>query len=195
MVRAASRKLLNKLPTADEMAAAIERLQSMDDAPAVLLGAAYLDHALELLLKSEFKRKLTADEEKRMFDGSQNAILGSFSAKIRIAYALGLVLDEVYADLLLINDIRNAFAHSLYGNVDFRNEHVLSDCNKLAYVGMWSRLLGMEVPPLHPKEIFVRTVRRIYTTFKERADKASAFFAAYEKVRASLDAPPSGHAP
>ena len=69
--------------------------------------------------------------EKRMFSGAQNGVLATVSAKVRIAFALGLLSDETYADLLLINDIRNTFAHSLHKGVNFDNEYVVADCGQL----------------------------------------------------------------
>jgi hypothetical protein len=54
----------------------------MDDAGIALMGAAYLDHALELLLKSQF-RYLSPDDERWLFDGTQNGILGTFQQKYR----------------------------------------------------------------------------------------------------------------
>lgn len=107
MPRSASRKLLDQMPSSDEMLEILSSLKLMDDAAAILMGAAYLDHGLELLLKSKFCY-LTPAEDRRLFDGAQNGILGTFSAKIRVAYAMGILIGPVYDDLLIINDIRNA---------------------------------------------------------------------------------------
>jgi len=37
-----------------------------------------------------------------------------------------------YSDLLLMNDIRNAFAHSLF-DLSFANEHIRVDCRSLRF--------------------------------------------------------------
>lgn len=47
--------------------------------------------------------------EARLFDGY--GPLGSFSAKIDIAYALGIITEQIFNDLKTIKDIRNEFAH------------------------------------------------------------------------------------
>ena len=80
--------------------------RSFNRACAPVTGAQTLIR-LELLLKSKFCY-LTPAEDRRLFDGAQNGILGTFSAKIRVAYAMGILIGPVYDDLLIINDIRNA---------------------------------------------------------------------------------------
>jgi hypothetical protein len=50
-----------------------------------LTAAAYLDHAIERLLKTKLAVELTQDEERRIFDGASNGILGGANAKLRIA--------------------------------------------------------------------------------------------------------------
>ncbi len=78
------------------------------------MGAAYLENRLELILKGAF-RTLDKDEAARIFDGSKSGILGTFSSKIRIAYPMRLLHRNPYKAILLINDVRNVFAHSFYG--------------------------------------------------------------------------------
>lgn len=170
MARSASRKLLDELPSSEEMAAIMSSLKLMDDATVAMMSAAYLDHALELLLKSHF-RQLTANETIRLFDGSQNAILGTFSVKIRVAFALGLLMLDAYTDLLLINDIRNAFAHSLHRGVDFLNEHIRADCDKLTYLKLPYLRRGEEPPYSVPIHLFIETVQLIYSSIREPADR------------------------
>jgi hypothetical protein len=50
------------------------------------MGAAYLEHVLEVYLRTVFK-PLSKNDDTRMFDGAAGGILGTFSNKIRIAYA------------------------------------------------------------------------------------------------------------
>jgi hypothetical protein len=186
VARSASRQLLDQIPSPDAMVEIISDLRSMDDDAALaLMSAAYLDHALELLLKTRFRR-LTADEHRRMFDGAQNAILGAFSAKIRLAHALGLLLAEEYADLLLINDIRNAFAHSLHRDVDFANPHIAADCAKLGYTKLFPRPPDDLPISAKPRDLFLDTVRRIFLQFKKTSDEKSAFDTAIDRLYSQL---------
>jgi hypothetical protein len=165
MASAASRRLLKELPTDDEMSVIITDLRSHGDAPTALLGAAYLENALKEILKGKFVT-LNKEDENRMFDGAANGVLGTFSAKIRLAYAINILGPIAYHDLMLINDIRNVFAHSLH-KVSFSNEHVASDCRKLQFhdhffevtTGLASILAFGSRPPI---ELFAETVFSLY---------------------------------
>ncbi len=127
---ASSKVLLKELPSEEKMAQTVDALQKYGHQTTALMGAAYLEHALEFVLASKF-RPLDKEEYARMFDGAQGGILGGFAAKIRISYAANLLAPKPYHALLLINDIRNVFAHSLH-RVSFNNKHVKRDCEKLA---------------------------------------------------------------
>ena len=131
LATAKSRQLLKQLPSEGGMASIVFDLKNRGDQAAVIMGAAYLEHGLELLLRFVFRQELTKEESTRIFDGAQGGILGTFSAKIRVAYAIKLLHRNHYKILMLINDIRNVFAHSLHP-IDFSNPLVIEDCQKLA---------------------------------------------------------------
>jgi DNA-binding MltR family transcriptional regulator len=156
MAAARSRKLLKELPSSAEMRRVLSELESQPDAQIVLMGAAYLENALYQLLRSRFI-EISADEERRIFDGSGNAILGTFSSKIRISRALGLVGEKTYRDLLLFNDIRNAFAHSMH-QIDFSHEAVASDIAKFSAIRDARREAGFEKTLSGPAEIICDTI-------------------------------------
>src|SRR5690348_6427514 len=113
MARAASKQLLKELPTQQEMYQILVDLKAHGDAATAILGAAYLEYAMEAIFKAYF-RTLNSRENARMFDGAANGILGTFAAKIRVAYAMRMINPDTHHDLLLINDIRNVFGHSLH---------------------------------------------------------------------------------
>jgi DNA-binding MltR family transcriptional regulator len=127
----ASKKFFKQLPSDNEMRDVLFGLLKANDHTVALTGMAYLDHALKALLRVNF-RDLTDKEDNRLFDGAANGILGTISAKIRIAYAMKLIDPIIYDDLLLLNDIRNTFAHTLH-QVDFDNQHIKEDCTKLKH--------------------------------------------------------------
>ena len=127
---AASKRLLKELPAPEAMSDLIGNLKQAGHRATALLGAAYLEHALELLLRSSLTEELSNEEDARLFDGAQGGILGTFSAKIRVAYAMRLLHRNAYRALLLMNDIRNVFAHSLH-SVDFYSDLVIKDCQQL----------------------------------------------------------------
>jgi DNA-binding MltR family transcriptional regulator len=80
------------------------------DRAVVILVGALLDNALSALLKS----RLVASSSDSLFDGV-NAPLSTFSARIDMAYRLGLISHQLSADLHLIKRIRNDFAHNVEG--------------------------------------------------------------------------------
>lgn len=64
---------------------------------------------VELLVERAIKYKLKRDPPTALFDFE--GPLGTFSAKIMMAYALELFGSKTNHDLLLIRTIRNEFAH------------------------------------------------------------------------------------
>jgi len=86
---------------------AIRRLSSGDDHTAAIIAATIVEARLEDALKTKFQRD--AAIEKEMFRTS--GPLGSFSAKIKLAFLIGLISKEAYNDLDIFKDIRNRFAH------------------------------------------------------------------------------------
>jgi mannitol operon repressor len=58
-----------------------------------------------------------------------NAPLGSFSARIAAAFALGLISEAEYRECELIRKVRNEFAHQI--KVSFKTEKVAGLCGQL----------------------------------------------------------------
>lgn len=161
MASPASRKLLQELPSDQDMQDTLVGLLDNTDHAAAITGAAYVEHALEILLKASF-RKMTKDEERRMFDVSANGILATFSAKIRAAYAIRLIPDDIYRDLLLISNIRNAFAHTLH-KIDFGNSHISQDVDRLHSV----RPISLAHRPEAFRYKYVTAVLSIYISLRD----------------------------
>jgi hypothetical protein len=76
---------------------------------AVLVAAARLDVALAQCIKAVLMPHPGGDDP--LFD-SDSRILGTFSAKIQIAYRLGLIDRDVEHAIQMIRRVRNEFAHS-----------------------------------------------------------------------------------
>ena len=76
---------------------------------AVVLGSARLDVSLERLLKKLMQPHVGGSDN--LFDSDRP--LGSFSAKIALAYRLGVIDRTLEHALQMIRKIRNAFAHSI----------------------------------------------------------------------------------
>jgi len=75
----------------------------------VIGGAARPDVALERLLKSVMRHQAGGSDS--LFDPDRP--LGTFSAKIALAYRLGLIDDDFEHALHVIRRIRNDFAHAI----------------------------------------------------------------------------------
>lgn len=92
----------------DEASKIALRLMKEGERGAVLLGAARLDFALERLLKGAMQPHVGGDDN--LFDSDRP--LATFSAKIALAYRLGLIEKPVEHALQMIRKVRNEFAHS-----------------------------------------------------------------------------------
>jgi hypothetical protein len=80
----AAKKLLKELPPAETMDELVSNLKQVGHRATFVLGAAYLDHALEVLLKAHFV-PLGKREYNDFFNPSQNGFLSAFSPKIKVS--------------------------------------------------------------------------------------------------------------
>lgn len=115
-------KSLTRRPVSnnDAITAMLAASKSADDRTAAIAGAALVEFALEKAILLCL-RPLRKTEREGLFEGT--APLATFSAKIRIAYALGIYGTQERHDLTTINAIRNAFAHSVH-ELTFRSRRV-----------------------------------------------------------------------
>ena len=82
------------------------------DRASVILAAAMLDQAVETLLRAGLVPNSSQSDP--LFEGPY-APGGSFSAKIEIAYRVGIISRLEAKNLNLIRKIRNQFAHNVTG--------------------------------------------------------------------------------
>ncbi|MEJ0012425.1 MAG: MltR family transcriptional regulator [Bauldia sp.] len=92
----------------------LEQLNKESPRGAVLISAGYLEEQLRRTLLAFMRDVPTAGE---LTDGS-NAPLGTLSARIAAAFALGLIDDREHHDLNIIRKVRNEFAHSIHASFD-----------------------------------------------------------------------------
>ena len=93
----------------EDIATFLQGLFQESERSAVVLGAARLDVALEQLLKVSMQHHPGGSDN--LFDPDRP--LGSFSAKISLAYRLGIIDSRIEHALQMIRRIRNDFAHSI----------------------------------------------------------------------------------
>jgi hypothetical protein len=131
-------------------------LEAQTDRGAAIVGAALLDTKLETALRLCLVPGLSQNEQKDLFEGP-TAPLGTFSGRMRVAHALGLVGEQSFADLRLIGRIRNRFAHKLEVT-SFTDPEIAALCSKLQVAEFV--FLG-ETPPSEPRQRFIRSVVNI----------------------------------
>lgn len=85
-----------------------QNLRHLDERGLVLSLAAFAEDSLGELLRTYMLRKVAASQ---LIDGF-NAPLGTFSARIKAAYALGLITDDQFSDIEILRKIRNDFSHT-----------------------------------------------------------------------------------
>lgn len=98
---------------------------------------AMLDHSLERLLLVHIK-PLGKDDRERLLYGT--GPLSSFSAKIQIASAFGVIDANTAHDLDIIRDIRNAFGHASH-QITFRNSSIRQRLEQLRSADVVSILI------------------------------------------------------
>jgi hypothetical protein len=99
------------VPKPEELKAFFDSVNEMDDRAAALILSSLSDNLLETCIAIDFVQL-----GKRRFEQtfrSPGAPLGTFSAKIAVAYALGVVTTETRSQLDQIRRIRNTFAHAM----------------------------------------------------------------------------------
>lgn len=118
--------LSRKVPKDDaEYLALIETLEGIEsDRGCVLIAGSMLEAALEVALRSRIV--VLAPKVIDSIFGYE-APLGTFSAKISVAYAFGLIDSDINDDLTRIRLIRNAFAHAKVA-IDFSTPEVDLAC-------------------------------------------------------------------
>jgi DNA-binding MltR family transcriptional regulator len=108
--------------------AAFEDIDNSNDRAAAILAAAILEDHLAIALKKRFH-----EDEKILNETFRSSgPLGSFSAKINMAFLVGLCSKATCKELHTIKDIRNEFAHKGL-TMDFNSQRVRDLANNLIF--------------------------------------------------------------
>ena len=110
----------------DDIKGGLKDFQGETDRATAVLGAAFLDVQLEMLLKSAMRDD--AKELKLLFDPGRD--IGGFKTRARLAYCLQLIPREIFDELGTIGKIRNVFAHGLHG-LAFSSPEITDLCQEL----------------------------------------------------------------
>lgn len=129
-----------KPPMPEDLVAVITEVQAdKADRASALIVASMLQTALKRLVLVKLV-ELTETEMDGLF--GRDAPMSTFSGLIRIAYAFGLVDEEIKRDLDRIREIRNAFAHASIP-ITFETKEVAHACEGL--LAYKYRPIGMQV--------------------------------------------------
>lgn len=144
-----------------DFSAFLNEFQAETDRGAAMVGAALLDQKLGETLRSFFVAGKGATE---LLDGG-SAVLGTFSARIKLAHALGLIDDFEQSECNLIRKIRNEFAHGIHG-VGYADARITRMCE-----GLQSDLPGgREVFKGNHRAMFVNAVCLLVMRLTYRAE-------------------------
>jgi hypothetical protein len=144
-----------------------KELNSESERACAIVGGAYLDDLLGELV--ELYLVENADASPDLLDsGNGNAPLGTFGARILIAYAVGLLPKDKTDALRKIKKIRNKFAHDL--TLSFNEPSIAKLCEGLSPVT--TDLFKSERTS---KEIFIAAVAFIAGYIREHIYMTSKF--------------------
>lgn len=130
----------------------------------VIIICAVLEQALEAAIASHFV--ISEEESNRLFDDMNDSPLTTFSAKIKIAFALGVLNDALKKDLTTIKNLRNVFAHSK-SHVDFNNDGIIASCRDLCIPEL---AIFHDRMPTDPRDIFMLSVRVLYSYLSDKRE-------------------------
>ena len=121
-------RLVQKPPASNELRTVLlKTLSESNDQTAVIISSSLLEGALQDAILRKF-RDLDDNERKEIFE--TDSVLSTFSAKIKIAYALNICGPSTRDDLDCIRAIRNAFAHGRM-HLSFDNPEVSNVCVRI----------------------------------------------------------------
>jgi DNA-binding MltR family transcriptional regulator len=113
-------------PDIKSLTKAIDIFTKQGDRGTALIVAAWVDDALEAVIRSRFRPDKPLADDLLRPDGP----LGSFSARIKLGYMLDLLEHLARKDLDLIRKIRNDFAHAR-SDLRFTTPSIRDRCREL----------------------------------------------------------------
>jgi DNA-binding MltR family transcriptional regulator len=115
-----------------------EVLNEEADLAAVLIAGSYLDECLASMLHRFLVPSRTAESLLSPTTGA----LGSFSVRVDLSYALGLINRFAFKDLKTLGEIRNVFAHS-HLTLDFSSPAIQKLTSSLTYLAALDKEMNL----------------------------------------------------
>jgi DNA-binding MltR family transcriptional regulator len=123
----------------------LKELESGPDRTVGIVAGAVVESSIESAIKNELCKDQSAyGKEVQAALFFSDGVLGSFGAKIGMAYLLGYFSPEAHRDLLNLKYIRNRFAH-FSDNYSFENQSIKDRCVNFKLIN--SRVRGANMIP------------------------------------------------
>ena len=175
-------QLTRRAPSTIEFLEVLGELHSESERSAAIIGAAFVEDALQRALLSRMRSSLGSEDRRRLFGA--NGPLSTFSGKIIIGYATHLIGPRTRDDLDCIREIRNAFAHTV-GSLSFETSQIAAHCAHLQLPTQFPASpkgpyeMPWPPPPNEPRRLYMATINLLWlylledaTTDKEKPKEA-----------------------
>lgn len=106
-------------------------LSGESDRAVVIVLASTLEDKLGENLRAKFP-KLSDEYEKELRLFGHEGAMGSFSAKIKMAFAFGMIEEKTWSELDCVREMRNACAHS-FQPISFETPQLVAVCRRLYF--------------------------------------------------------------
>jgi DNA-binding MltR family transcriptional regulator len=115
-------------PEVSDLSEFLDEFNSESDRWAALSAASIIDEWLMKVIQNFLADVKASDDILNWF----NAPLGTFSARIKMTYALGLLEKREYEEIEIIRKVRNEFWHK-WRDINFETEMIVTLCSKLPW--------------------------------------------------------------
>jgi Domain of unknown function (DUF4145) len=115
-------------PAIDDLENLERELYGANDRAAAILLGAFVEAALTKYLHAQLRQNMNSKQRRALYD--YDGPLGTFSAKIAVAFAMSAIGPIFRNDLDLIRILRNGFAHSKK-SIKFDDAETAAVCAKL----------------------------------------------------------------
>jgi hypothetical protein len=103
----------------------VKAYHNESDRAAAVLAGSFAEHFLGMYLRSFMREDIDQDA---MFS---HGPLATFASRVKLAYAFGLINQQIRDDLNTVKDIRNYFAHTP-AHTTFQNKEATNLCTRLS---------------------------------------------------------------
>jgi hypothetical protein len=155
----ALKKLQKEIPSRHEIGQRLAMAQLAEDYEAAMLSASLLEFMLRQAITTKFI-PLGNDPLESIFSDAGNGPLCTFSAKIKLAFALGIISIETRLQIERVKEIRNHFAHHK-DRVSFEHPSVKAECE------FFKQLQQLRYTELSPKLMYVQACFYLASKLKE----------------------------